>query len=210
MINRLQEKSLALTFIEENAEEVAKTPGTTIRCTISACAVNGLMIGDACNIGWDTLPRDRLQAILDSSKLSIDEVDLFRAVSRWGSCELKRSNLLDTSDNKRIILTDVITKIRFPTMTMEEIATHVSPSGLLTSSQLLEIFSYVGTSDKSKAKKTSWNTTPRTGSKEKCASRIPLPHYGTDDVNDNDIIGMLDTSLKSSTIILSQANLTFK
>jgi hypothetical protein len=93
---------------------------------------------------------------------------LFRAVSRWGTCELKRQNLLDTPENKRVILADVLMKIRFPSMSMEEIATHVTPSGLLTSPQLLEIFSYVGITDKSKFKKISWLTTPRAGSKEKC------------------------------------------
>lgn len=116
----LQDSHFALAFIEENAQEVIKSAG------------------------FDNLPRERLKVLLSSDALSANEIDIFRAVLRWSLCECKRQNLLDVPENRRAVLGDILPLIRFPTMTMEEVATYVSPSGVLSSEQLLEIFTYIG------------------------------------------------------------------
>jgi len=158
----LNEKHFALSFIEENAQDVVSSPS------------------------FDTLSKDRIMSILKSNKLAIDEIDLFQGVLRWAVSECKRQNLENKPENKKAILKDIIPLIRFPTMNMEDIATSVSPSGLLEASQLLEIFTYLGQPDNKKPK-TQFPTQSRAGSVDKWT---------------------IDPTLKTSTNILSNNNLT--
>jgi len=157
----LHAKQFALQFIEENAHDVVQSPG------------------------FDLLPKDRVMDILRSSRLSIDEIDLFNGVLRWAVHECKRQKVDVSAENKKQVLKDILPLIRFPIMGMEEIATYVSPSQMLDSKQLLEIFTYLGQPDKTK--KTSFNTNHRTGAVDKWT---------------------LDEQYKSSTIILSDKNMS--
>jgi len=158
----LNEKHFALSFIEENAQEVVASPS------------------------FDLLSKDRVMSILKSGKLAIDEIDLFQGVLRWSVSECKRQNLDSKTENKKTILKDVLPLIRFPTMNMEDIATSVSPSGLLEAAQLLEIFTYLGQPDNKKPK-TQFPTQARSGSVDKWT---------------------IDPSIKTSTNVLSNNNLT--
>jgi hypothetical protein len=79
---------------------------------------------------------------VQSSKLAIDEIDLFKGVLRWSVAECKRQGKKDTTETKRDILTDIIPLVRFPVMAMEDVATFVSPSQMLSPNQLLEVFTY--------------------------------------------------------------------
>jgi len=124
--------------------------------------------------------------ILKSSKLGIEEIDLFKGVLRWSVAECKRQNKKDSLENKKEILTDVIPLIRFPAMNMEDVATFVSPSQMLSPGQLLEIFTFLGQPD-GKKPKTSFPSQPRAG--------------GSDKWN-------LDEKLKSGAITLSNKNTT--
>jgi len=161
-ITLLNEKQFALGFIEENAMDVIASPG------------------------FDNLTKDRVQTILKSSKLAVDEVDVFSGVLRWATAECKRQDLKDSTENKRTVLKEILPQVRFPVMTMEDIATFVSPSQILDAGQLLEIFTYLGQPD-GKKPKTTFQTTTRAGASDKWT---------------------LDTSLKSSTVTLSEKNLS--
>jgi len=160
-VSLLNEKQFALSYIEENAADV-----------IASTA-------------FEALSKDRVQTILRSSKLCADEIDVFAAIMKWSIAECKRQDLKDDVTNKRAALKEVLELVRFPIMTMEDIATFVSPSGILDSSNLLEIFTYLGQPD-SKKPKTKFPTAPRLGSTDKWT---------------------LDSSLHSSAVTISDKNL---
>ena len=52
--------------------------------------------------------------------------------SRWSEAECVRQSLPVTPENKRSVLGNVLTKIRFPLMTVEEFAQGPAQSGVLT------------------------------------------------------------------------------
>jgi len=87
-------------------------------------------------------------------------------VLRWSLAECKRTNQKDSIETKKEILKDVIPLIRFPTMNMEDVATFVSPSQMLTPGQLLEVFTFLGQPDNKKPK-VSFPTTARAGNSDK-------------------------------------------
>jgi len=61
-------------------------------------------------------------------------------------------------------LGDMLLSIRFPAMTMGDVASKVTTSGLLTSKEILEIYTYLGTKEEDRAKiKIVWNTKARVG-----------------------------------------------
>lgn len=63
-----------------------------------------------------------------------------------------------------MVLKDVLPHVRFPSMTMAEIATNVGPSEVLEPPQLLEIYTYLGLKDKTDVKANcSFNTVERAG-----------------------------------------------
>jgi len=75
------------------------------------------------------LPKDKLIIILRDNKLSISELDLFRAVLSWGKAECKREDKKE--EELPEVLKDVIHHIRFPLMQVQDIATEVSNSKVL-------------------------------------------------------------------------------
>jgi BTB/POZ domain-containing protein 1/2 len=69
--------------------------------------------------------------LLCNDLLRIDEVDLFRAVTRWGKNECLRNGLCPTRVNIREVLGEAINLIRFPLMTEEQISRTVANEGVL-------------------------------------------------------------------------------
>ena len=51
---------------------------------------------------------------------------------RWSGAECARQGLTATPENKRSVLGQILTKIRFPLMTIEEFAQGPAQSGILT------------------------------------------------------------------------------
>jgi len=155
------EKHFALAFIEDNTEPVVSSPG------------------------WDALSEEKLIAILQSDDLTIDETDLFQACLRWALSECKRRKLDTTTEHRNLVLKNVLPHIRFPTMSMDQIATVVTGSGVLNNAQLLSLYTYKGQG--AGKKRTEFNTTERAGSKDKWT---------------------LDSVQKSTSIVLTNGNLT--
>jgi len=77
-----------------------------------------------------------LTEILKSDELTIDENELFQATLRWALSECKRRGLETTADNRNLCLKTVLQHIRFPIMSLDQIATLVTGSGVLTNQQL--------------------------------------------------------------------------
>jgi len=84
----------------------------------------------------------------------MDEVDVFDAVVKWGKQQCTQ-NKLDGSNlsHLKAAIADVITSVRFPIMTVNEIATRVAGSGLLDQMELVQLFSYCAQTDAAAKKK---------------------------------------------------------
>ena len=107
-------------------------------------------------LAWEVISTDEflsldietLKVILSQDQLNVSEVKLFRAVDLW--CE-KRLKEMDetkrTSETKRSILGDAVFLVRFPTMGSIEFADNCAYSGLLTSDECRDIFSWIARKD---------------------------------------------------------------
>jgi len=91
------------------------------------------------------LSYEKVLKIVKSNELSVDEVHLFERVIDWGKEECERQKLTNTPENMRAVLRDLIGFIRFPLISMEDLAAIVSPTEVLSSEDLLSVFTYLGT-----------------------------------------------------------------
>ncbi len=114
---------------------------------------------------WLGLEQKRVLQLVQRSTLNIKEGDLFEAVVAWGKAEAKRQTIEATPENLRTkILDKVLGHVRFPCMAMDEVATKVTPTQILTGEQMLQVFTYLGlTRDKASKMKMPYPTVPRTG-----------------------------------------------
>jgi len=93
-----------------------------------------------------TLPLNVVKSLLADDQLGIDEFPLFEAVIRWGQAEAKRQKL-DGDDALKTVLKDLVSLIRFPLLSIQELVGSVTKSGLLDQTQLLMLCSYSGITD---------------------------------------------------------------
>lgn len=90
--------------------------------------------------GFTDIDVDTLSAVLDRDSLRIKEAKLFSHVIRWSEAECVRQGLPVTPDNKRSVLGPVLSKIRFPLMTVEEFAQGPAQSGILADRECVSLF----------------------------------------------------------------------
>lgn len=83
---------------------------------------------------------DTLKLVLNRGTLRVREVSLFTNVVRWAETECSRKGLELSAENKRKVLDDALYLIRFPLMNIEEFATNVAQSGLLTDKEVVSLF----------------------------------------------------------------------
>jgi len=104
---------VALSFIEDNCYDVIKTSG------------------------WKELTSDKMELVLRSDRLMISEIDLFNAVLKWAQekPECKEGKFKE-------FLEPLLQHFRFPTLSYQDLADFVSPTGLLTAEQELYCFLY--------------------------------------------------------------------
>ena len=126
-----------------------------------------------------------LKAILMLEALNIEEVDLFLAVDKWCENQLTTEGSEICAESKRKVLGDAVYLIRFPTMTLMDIAKDCSLSGILTPEQVVDIMHYISLESKelqnSIVDKIPFSAKPRNKIKhEITADRfLPVPIYGT-------------------------------
>eukprot|EP00456_Euglypha_rotunda_P017449 TRINITY_DN15999_c1_g1_i1.p1 TRINITY_DN15999_c1_g1~~TRINITY_DN15999_c1_g1_i1.p1 ORF type:complete len:316 (+),score=35.24 TRINITY_DN15999_c1_g1_i1:96-1043(+) len=109
------------------------------------------------------LPKSYVLKILQSERLTCDEIALFKAVQRWGKAQMK-----DEKDDIKEIVKDLLPEIRFPLMELSDIASYVGPSGLLPETELLKLFSYISVVDdkvRSTLPSLPYSAEPRSGGK---------------------------------------------
>lgn len=87
--------------------------------------------------GFRDIDHDTLCMVIERDTLRIREVSLFEAVVRWSHSECQRQNLVSNQNNQRLVLKRAIALIRFPLMTVEEFATEVAQTGLLTDREVV-------------------------------------------------------------------------
>jgi len=92
--------------------------------------------------GFLEIDHDTLCAVLERDTLRIREVVLFNAVVRWAESECLRQGLPNTPHNQRAVLGRALFFIRFPLMNIEEFASEVAQSGLLTDREVVNLFLY--------------------------------------------------------------------
>jgi len=86
-----------------------------------------------------------MKFLISDESLGADESTLFVALKKWGLAQIaKRGDELKGSETEKLkeVLKDMITLIRFPTMDMEDIATHVAPTMLLDDKQMLSLYQF--------------------------------------------------------------------
>ena len=87
-----------------------------------------------------TLERSLLEAVVTRDILTIEEIELFKAVDLWATKECERRGLASNGTVKRRILGEQIVKeIRFPTIRQEDFASVVLDSDILTKDEIISI-----------------------------------------------------------------------
>ncbi|EJD75887.1 BTB/POZ domain-containing protein, variant [Loa loa] len=90
-----------------------------------------------------TISIETLKKLVRRSELSPSgELSVFKAVCNWAEAECKRRGIDVTSENKRLVVGDVLNDVRFPTMTVEELG-EAANSGLLSDLEIGVLFRYV-------------------------------------------------------------------
>jgi len=113
----------------------------------------------------------RFKYLLADEGLGADESVLFLALVKWAKAQItKRGDELKGSESDKLkeVVKDYIQLIRFPTMGLEDIATHVAPSGLLDEKQMLLLYQFCALrTDEEKDKFTiDFATQPRSGGRK--------------------------------------------
>ena len=87
-----------------------------------------------CDVGSLTL-----NDLLQKERLTVAEVNLFKAVMRWTDtkCALQGINIEEDKTARRRILGNSVYKIRFLAMSQEDILKDVSPTGILTNEEIV-------------------------------------------------------------------------
>ena len=91
-----------------------------------------------------TIERSLLEAVVVRDTLTIEELELFKAVDLWATKECERQGLAaDGTVKRRILGEKVIKGIRFPTMKQEDFASVVLDSEILKPKEIVSIVKHL-------------------------------------------------------------------
>jgi hypothetical protein len=143
----LGDDEFGLPFIRENTDEVLQT--------------------DA----FLKLSPARLKYLLADDSLGADESVLFVALKKWAAAYIaKQGDDLKGSETEKLksVLKDYLPLIRFPSMDLEDIATHVATTGLLDEKQMLQLYQYCALKTEEEKEKfpIDFNTQRRSGGRK--------------------------------------------
>lgn len=136
------------------------------------------------------LPKETFIEIIKSDRLNCKEGEVFDAAVTWGKNACK-----EKKEDEKKIMGELLSHVRFPLMTTQDIAVSVAPSSLLDSNQILDLFTYLGmkgSSDKKPKLPKSlecFNSKERKGRKPPCWFKF-------------------DQTMKHTSLILSNEGLT--
>ena len=93
--------------------------------------------------GFEMIEKSLLEGVIARDNLMIEEVALFQAVIRWATKQCEKQGLVvDGKVIRRIIGERAIKAIRFPLMTIEEFASVVIDTNLLTTEETNGLFKF--------------------------------------------------------------------
>jgi len=127
----LGDEEFGLNFIRDHMDEVLQTEG------------------------FLQLSPSRLKYLLKDDSLCLEEVNIFRGLREWAKARIKKDDDLKGNENDKIaeIMKPYIQDIRFPLMDMEDLATYVSGSKIVSEKDLLLLYQYCAMTDEEKSKK---------------------------------------------------------
>jgi hypothetical protein len=133
-----RDEKIALEFIDIETEEVIKSAS------------------------FAKLPRNFLKMIVSRNGLSCEEVVLFDAVVNWAQADCKTNGREVNAENLRKTIGDILSLIRFPTMSLQEIAARVAPTSIILPDQILQLYTWLGSNEeKRKGVELPWPTEKR-------------------------------------------------
>ena len=89
---------------------------------------------------FETIERSLLEAVVVRDNLTIEEIELFKAVDLWATKECERQDLAADGEAKRRTLGEEIIKaIRFPIMDEKDFASVVLDSKILTTEEIVSV-----------------------------------------------------------------------
>ena len=94
--------------------------------------------------GFWTIERSLLEVVVERDTLTIEEIELFKAVDLWATKECERQgSAADGAIKRKILGEDLIKRIRFPTMKQEDFASVVLDSEILTPKEIVSLVKYL-------------------------------------------------------------------
>ena len=99
-----------------------------------------------------------LAELVKRESLNVKEVDLFKAVLKWGEAECSRKEIDANPKNKRVVIGNAIYQIRFASMTPQEFAQNASQSGILTPEEMVLFYDNIGGVERASEE---WNMSER-------------------------------------------------
>lgn len=85
------------------------------------------------------ITRSSLEKIIELESLPCKEIQLFHAIDEWAEIKCDMQNLEITSDNKRAVLGDIILKICYGEMSLNEFGKCASENSPLRSNEIIKI-----------------------------------------------------------------------
>ena len=90
--------------------------------------------------GFGEIERSLLETVVKRDTLTIEEIELFKAVDLWATKECERQRLTaDGSVKRRMLGEEIVKAIRFPTMKLEDFSAVVLDSDLLKKAEIKNI-----------------------------------------------------------------------
>ena len=90
-----------------------------------------------------TLERSLVESVVKKEVLNVKEAELFKAVDRWATQEIKRQGLNPDGETKRrIIGEELLNAIRFPLMSQTEFLAVVPGNDILTTKEIVDLMKH--------------------------------------------------------------------
>ena len=90
-----------------------------------------------------TLERSLIESVVKRERLTVKEVDLFKAVDRWATKESERQGITaDGESKRRIIGEDIVKAIRFPLMSQKEFVSVGLDSRILNFGEMSDLMKF--------------------------------------------------------------------
>jgi hypothetical protein len=107
--------------------------------------------------GFLKLKIDALTMFLGMDELGAEEAQVFEALQAWGKAECGRQKISSKADTLKLVLENPMKLIRFPIMSVNDLASKVASSGLMDQNELVQLFAYCAMSDEKAKKKMKLN-----------------------------------------------------